>query len=224
MRKASLHYDFDWYTPSNLKAMLEGDKELSSQVRKEYTRLRDVAQKRLKRLKAAGYEDTEGYKRNVAHYPKLKDIQTKSELAQRLSDLSRFIKSELSTVSGIKERERKTLESLSEHGYDFVNEGNLSDFGDFMEQYRDQLLDMEYDSGDAAEVYQVAIKHKLDPEEVAQNFEFYLENLEVAKKLRRSKNDGDVQKFEKRILKKNKELKKQRANKRNKKKGSKGKK
>ena len=223
-RKASLHYDFDWYTPSNLKAMLEGDKELSSQVRKEYTRLRDVAQKRLKRLKAAGYEDTEGYKRNVVHYPKLKDVKTKSELAQRLSDLSRFIRSELSTVSGIKERERKTLESLSEHGYDFVNEGNLSDFGDFMEQYRDQLLDMEYDSGDAAEVYEVAIKHKLDPEEVAQNFEFYLENLEVAKKLRRSKNDGDTQKFEKRIVKKNKEIKKAKARKRNKKKGSKGKK
>lgn len=223
-RKASLHYDFVWYTPSNLKAMLEGDKELSSQVRKEYTRLRDVAQKRLKRLKEAGYEDTEAYRRNVVHYPKLKDIKTKSELAQRLSDLSRFIKSELSTVSGIKERERKTLESLSEHGYDFVNAGNLADFGDFMEQYRDQLLDMEYDSGDAAEVYQVAIKHKLDPEEVAQNFEFYLENLEVAKKLRRSKSDGNTEKFEKRIVKKNKELKKQRAGKRNKKKGEQNKK
>ncbi len=221
-RKASLYYDFIWYTPSNLKAALENDNEKA--VRKEYTRLRDIAQKRLKRLKAAGYEDTEAYRKNINHYPTLKEIKTKSELAQRLSDLSRFIKSELSTVSGIKERERKTLESLSEHGYGFVNEGNLSDFGDFMEQYRDQLLDMEYDSGDAAEVYEVAIKHKLDPEEVAQNFEFYLENLEVAKKLRRSKNDGDTQKFEKRIIKKNKDLKKQRANKRNKKKGSKGKK
>ncbi len=223
MRKASLHYDFVWYTPSNLKAMLEGDKELSSQVRKEYTRLRDVAQKRLKRLKEAGYEDTEAYKRNVMHYPTLKDIKTQSELAQRLSDLSRFIKSELSTVSGIKERERKTLESLSENGFGFVNEGNLAEFGDFMEQYRDQLLDMEYDSGDAAEVYQVAIRHKLDPEEVAQNFEFYLENLEAVKKIKRSKkrrgskNDGDIQKFEKSVIKKNRQLKRKRADKKNKK-------
>lgn len=204
-RKASLYYDFSWYTPSNLKAALENDN--AGAVRKEYTRLRNVAQKRLKRLKAAGYEDLEAYRKNINHYPVLKDIKTISELAQRLSDLSRFIKSELSTVSGIKERERKTLESLSEHGFGFVNESNLSDFGDFMEQYRDQLLDMEYDSGDAAEVYQVAIKHKLDPERVAENFELYLENLEIAKKLRRSKNDGNADKFEARIIKKKKDLK-----------------
>lgn len=212
-RKASLYYDFIWYTPSNLKAALENGNEKA--VRKEYTRLRDIAQKRLKRLKAAGYEDTEAYRKNINHYPTLKEIKTKSELAQRLSDLSRFIKSELSTVSGIKERERKTLESLSEHGFGFVNESNLQDFGDFMEQYRDQLLDMEYDSGDAAEVYEIAVKHKLDPERVAENFELYLENLEVAKKLRRSKNDGNADKFEERIIKKVKQ---------NKKKGKKGKK
>lgn len=84
-----------------------------------------------------------------------------------------------------------------------------------MEQYRDQLLDMEYDSGDAAEVYEIAVKHKLDPERVAENFELYLENLEVAKKLRRSKNDGNADKFEERIIKKVKQ---------NKKKGKKGKK
>lgn len=206
-------YDFNFYTPSNLKAMLEGDKDMVRAVRKEYTRLRDIAQKRLKRLKAAGYEDTEAYRRNVSHYPKLKDIQTKSELAQRLSDLSRFISSEMSTVSGIKSRAQKTIESLSEHGFGFVNESNLQDFGEFMEQYRDQLLDMEYDSGDAAEVYSIAIKHKLDPEKVAENFEFYLENLEAAASLRRSKSDGNVEKFEKRVLKKVKKSKRKRGRK-----------
>ena len=184
-RKARLSWDFNWYTPSNLKAMLENKKE--PQVRKEYSRLRDIAQKRLKRLEEAGFSETEVYKKNISHYPTLKEIKTKSELAQRLSDLSRFIKSSQSTVQGIKERRQKVLESLSEHGYGFVNESNLNEFGDFMESYRANMLDMEYDSGDAAELYSVSIKHKIDPEDLKKDFEYYLDNLEELKKLRRSK-------------------------------------
>ena len=199
-KRATLKYDFNWYTPSNIKVMLEGDKGLQSEVRKEYTRLRDISQKRLKRLAKAGYTDTEVYRRNVKHYPKLKDIKSKSELAQRLSDLSRFVASKQSTVSGIKEKERKALESLSEHGYGFVNESNIQEFGEFMEEYRNQLLDMDYDSGDAAELYSVIQKHKIDPEKVKVDFEYWLENLEKAQELKRSKASyGNYEKVKKRL-------------------------
>lgn len=197
-RRARLAGDRDWYTPSNLKAMLDNGKE--KEVRKEYTRLRDISQKRLKRLAEAGYTDTEVYQRNYQHYPKLKDIKSKSELAQRLSDLSRFVGSSQSTVKGIKERSKKTLEALQEHGYDFVNESNLRDFGDFMEQYRDQLLDMDYDSGDAAELYRIVERHGLDPDKVAEDFEFYLENLDAAMELKKTKGStGNTDKFKKRL-------------------------
>lgn len=202
-RKASLRYDFNWYTPSNLKAMLEGSKDLNREVRKEYTKLRDIARKRLQRLEAAGYTDTEAYRRNVNHYPKLKDIKTKSELAQRLSDLSRFIASSQSTVSGIKEREQKVLERLHENQYSFVNESNLKDFGEFMEAYRDQMLDMEYDSGDAAEVYSIVVKHKVDPEKVKEDFEYWIEHVDEALKMRRSKaSAGNYERIKKRLDKK----------------------
>lgn len=202
-RKASLRYDFNWYTPSNLKAMLEGSQDLNREVRKEYSKLRDIARKRLQRLEAAGYTETEAYRRNVNHYPKLKDIKTKSELAQRLSDLSRFIASSQSTVSGIKEREQKVLEKLHENQYNFVNESNLKDFGEFMEAYRDQMLDMEYDSGDAAEVYSIIVKHKVDPEKVKEDFEYWLEHIDEALKMRRSKaSAGNYERIKKRLDKK----------------------
>lgn len=196
-------YDVNWYTPSEIKAKLEAGGDLEKEVRKEYTRLRDISQKRLKRLAAAGYANTDVYQKNVHHYPKLKDIKTKSELAQRLSDLSRFVGSTQSTVKGLKAREQKTLESLKESGYTFVNESNLKDFGDFMEQYRDQLLDMDYDSGDAAELYRIVEKHRLDPDKVAEDFEFYLDNLEKAAELKRSRSStGNTEKFKKRLEKK----------------------
>ena len=41
-------YDSNWYIPSAIKARLEaGDEKI---VKAEYTRLRDIAQKRLRRL------------------------------------------------------------------------------------------------------------------------------------------------------------------------------
>ena len=180
-------YDVGWYTPSEIKAKLDAGGSLEREVRKEYTRLRDISQKRLKRLAAAGYTNTEVYQRNYRHYPKLKDIKSKSELAQRLSDLSRFVASSQSTVKGIKEREKKVLKTLKKSGYKYVNESNLSDFGEFMEYYRDAMYDMEYDSGDSADLYMVVEKNKLDPEKVKEDFDFWLENIEDAKKIRKAK-------------------------------------
>jgi hypothetical protein len=180
-------YDVGWYTPSEIKAKLEAGGSLEREVRKEYTRLRDISQKRLKRLAKVGYTETDVYKKNVSHYPKLKDIKTKSELAQRLSDLSRFVASSQSTVKGLKEREKKVLKTLRKNGYRYLNESNLSDFGEFMEYYRDAMYDLEYDSGDAADLYTVVEKNKLDPEKVKEDFDFWLENIEDAKKIRKAK-------------------------------------
>ena len=181
-------YDVGWYTPSEIKAKLEAGGALEREVRKEYTRLRDISQKRLKRLKAAGYSDTDVYKKNVKHYPKLANIKSKSELAQRLSDLSRFVGSSQSTVKGLKERERKVLKTLRENGYKYIDESNLSDFGEFMEYYRDMKYDLEgYDSGDAADLYTVVEKNKLDADTVKEEFDFWLQNVDEAKKIRKAK-------------------------------------
>lgn len=197
-------YESGWYTPSVILQEIEAGNERA--VRKEYTRLRDISQKRLKRLAKAGYADTETYKRNVAHYPKLKDVRSRYDLAQRLSDLARFIESARSTVSGMKSSRRKALETFEEHGYDFVNKSNLDDFGAFMEEYRNQKLDQEYDSGEAADAFRVLEKQKINPETVKEDFEFWLENREEADKVRVKKSEyGDpdalkarVQKYKKR--------------------------
>jgi hypothetical protein len=195
---AKLTYDPNWYIPTKIKAEIQ---ENRAAVRKEYTRLRDISQKRLKRLKAAGLDDTQAYLRNYKHYPKLKDIKSDSELAARLSDLARFITAKGSTVSGQKDIMKKSLSTLHDTGYTFVNEGNFRDFGKFMEEYRNQMLDMSYDSGDAADLYGVVVKHQLDPEKVKADFEFWLENLDRAEKLRKSKSAGNYEKTKGRIQK-----------------------
>lgn len=195
---AKLTYDPNWYIPTKIKAEIQ---ENRAAVRKEYTRLRDISKKRLKRLKAAGLDDTQAYLRNYKHYPKLKDIKSDSELAARLSDLARFITAKAATVSGQKDIMRKSLTTLHDNGYKFVNEENFRNFGKFMEEYRHQKLDMTYDSGDAADLYGVVVKHQLDPEKVKADFEFWLENLDRAEKLRKSKSAGNYEKTKARIQK-----------------------
>lgn len=202
---AKLTYDPNWYIPTKIKAEIQ---ENRAAVRKEYTRLRDISQKRLKRLKAAGLDDTQAYLKNYKHYPKLKDIKSDSELASRLSDLSRFITAKASTVSGQKDIMQKSLSTLHDNGYNFVNEENFRPFGKFMEEYRHQMYDMSYDSGDAADLYGVVVKHQLDPKKVEEDFEFWLENVDKAKKLKKSKSDGNYEKTKARIQKQLDEIEK----------------
>lgn len=181
--RASLTHDLNWYLPNNISLEL---KNSPGSVRKEYSRLRDIQQKRIKRLKSAGYDDIKAYKMNANHYPKLKDIKSNQELSQRLSDLARFIYSD-TTVTKLNRIRDKALATLHENNYTFVNKENFKEFGQFMEEYRAQKLDEQgYDSGDAAEVYGFTLKHDLDPEEVKKDFEKWLDNIEGAKALRYS--------------------------------------
>ena len=184
MQKSKPTYDKTWYLPTNLTRELKSD---PAAVRKEYTRLRDIAQKRLKRFEAAGLTNTQAYRKNVKHYPLLKDIKSDYELAGRLSDLERFITAKAGSVSGQRAIRKKSIATLHDNDYTFVNEENFDDFTDFMESYRDQLYDMEYDSGDAADLFGVVVKQKIDPEKVKKDFDFWLENIDKAKGMRTDK-------------------------------------
>lgn len=200
-KAASLTYEKDWYAPVFLRHLMNTGDE--AKVRKEYTRLRDIAQKRIKRLEKAGLTDTEVYKRNVKHYPKLGDIKTKNELSARLSDLARFVASERSTVSGFKAIRKKSLETLHEHGYEFVNEANFKDFGEFMAEYRYQHLDQIYDSGEAADTFGVLEKHHVDVDQIRDQFEQWIENRKTLESMRSMKKDwGDPDKLMQRAKRK----------------------
>ena len=206
MAKAALTYNRSWYTPVQIRSTMRAG---SKDVRKEYTRLRDIAQKRLKRMAAAGYGNTQMFKMNINKFPKLKDIGSPEELAQRLSELSRFVMAKESTISGMKSANQKRLDTLLEHGDDFVTKENLMDFGEFMEEYRLQALDMEYDSGDAAEVFSMLEKHEISLDDVREDFEYWLENKEALEELRRTKASvGDVIKIKDRVNRKLRERRK----------------
>ena len=124
----------NYYNPSDISGLNE------KLLRQEYTELRDIAQKRLSRLRA-NYPESEILKYHEQGFKKLKDIKTKKELAKELSELSKFVNSKMSTVAGQKEVFEDKREKLSEYGLvpDDIKEADFKAVMKFVDYVRDVL-------------------------------------------------------------------------------------
>lgn len=83
-----------------------------SELRKEYTRLRDIAVKRLKRMgQDHELQQTQEYKYYSKRMPKLRDLVDIIEIEDFLADLAIFVNNpEISTVGGVRERIKRQRE------------------------------------------------------------------------------------------------------------------
>ena len=122
-----LAWDYDVYYPYRLEQMDE------SALRKEYTRLRKIANKRLARLQASKYKDTDLAKEYAGGFEILANV---ADLPRELTVLARFVASEKSSITGLQRIDKQTISTLHQHGYTFVNAGNVGQFGAFMEEMR----------------------------------------------------------------------------------------
>ena len=143
----------------------------ASEIRKEYSRLRAIAVKRLSRLSKAGFGKSSAYKYNATNTKKL------SELSQRqvplaLSQLARFIDKPLSTVTGQYELRDRKIKKLRSYGYD-VTEENFQNFTDFMDLLSEQATDLQYDSDALVELWE-ATRYKVSPTQLAKDLESWL--------------------------------------------------
>lgn len=192
--RAALTYSRDFYMPQKTIGMIKAGGKAEKAIREEYTRLRDISQKRLKRMaKDPIFSKSDTYLKNVDNFPKLKDITSPEMLADKLADLSSYISQKTSTLAGAKDVMYKSLETLHANEYPFVTPENYLEFGKFMEEYRFQIQDEEYDSGDAAETYGVLEKHKIPVEQIKNDFEYWIANRETLDKLyKKAKSTGDA--------------------------------
>lgn len=121
------------YNPQGLAKLMSQD---MGAVRREYGRLRDIAQKRLARLGASEYAESSAYTFNKDRFIGLRQVKSPAQLAHLLVDVTRFLSARSSTVSGQRGIERDTVGSLQAKGYDFITTDNIRQFGEFMDWYR----------------------------------------------------------------------------------------
>lgn len=144
-----LKYDPDIYTPSGLR------KNISyKEARAEYTRLRSITLKRLKRFEGTRYEASDIYRMYGDNYfPAVSDIKTPAALYYELSEIARLAQRRGATITGQRDIERKTLQTLQSRGYTGINSDNIFKFGEFMKKVRANSSAAYFDSVRAAEIF-----------------------------------------------------------------------
>lgn len=168
------------YTPlgvSYLKAATENE------ARKEYSRLRDIAQKRLKRLRASPDTARTPLAMNYS-FPSLdaigKDVH---DVERQLARIHYFLSNPKSTLKGVRaDRKARTIESLIEHGFEIAAK-DLDAFGEFMEWGRSQLTGYMLPSDELAEMYEETRRLNLNMRELRRDFTEWLERRKDLKYL-----------------------------------------
>jgi hypothetical protein len=162
--KATLKYEKEVYTPEGAKTLSDHD------LRKEYSRLRSIARKRLERFEGTEWTDTQVYQLNHGVYKPLSEIKSNTELRHLFSDVSRYVTASTSSVSGLEKQRRQGVKTLNERGYDFVTKENYRRFADFMEYARVANMNRMYDSKRVADYYAASEKKQLSNDEMRKAF------------------------------------------------------
>ena len=140
-------------------------------MRREYTRMRNAAVKRISRIKS---DPRWGKNHGVPETPKLAELRTPAQVRLALADLHKWMVRKTSTVSGLNNALRRSVKTLRERYGINVTMDNIEVFGDFMEWARVQSLGRLYDSERVAEL----MEDGDDLESLKDKFEQYLKESE----------------------------------------------
>jgi len=131
-------YDEKWYTVQGAETMARvGTKDDMSTMRSEYTRMRDTAQKRLKRL-AKQFPESKAVQSHPKGFRKLKDIDPR-DFPKAFAELAKFLRAKGSTVTGQRQIKEKTMKTWQDQGLP-VNEKNYNAVIKVLEEARNRKL------------------------------------------------------------------------------------
>ena len=134
---------FSWspetYTIQALESIARGaNKDDWSAIRAEYTRLRDIAHKRISRLGKSEFSKSAAYQAHKQDFPKLKNLDPR-DIPAAMAEMVKFLQAKTSTVSGQRSRRTKTIQSWQEQGLD-LNERNYNKVMAMMKEMRSRKI------------------------------------------------------------------------------------
>lgn len=159
------------YQPQALQEVYS-EKEL----RREYSRLRSVARKRLERFAGSEFEDSNAYRYNKGKYVPLSQVSNNGELVHLLSDVARFLTAEAGSVSGQRAIRDKAIATWHEKGYTWLTKSNYAAFARFLEFSR-EFVGQPY-MEKVAELFRRADDQGVSVEQIKSNFEWYWKNFD----------------------------------------------
>lgn len=169
-------------------------------ARKLYTKYRDIAQKRVKRLVQGGYineKEAEMYNRRMPALKNQKNVRA------GLEELRTFLNQEKSSAQRTKALQKEISEGWERAGYSVdIPKGVQSKrkFGHFMDYMKKKYKGRQYDSSRAVRLY-VAIKNKgLDPENFRKESTFFMDNIDVFEAIPKQSGKGKSSRYFKKLI------------------------
>ena len=175
MAKSPLKYDYDFYTPSSIRAALKSGEVTQADIDAEFKHLRSLA-----RWRAASFRRTGRGEMEIAQ--RLSKLAKSVYNTHNLADLAYTLSLKTSTVRGVKAQNRKRVVTLNKHGYGFVNLENAESFGRFMQDLSSTKLSHIVGSVAIAEMFEAAKNAKIDTEALKNAFENWKAADEKTKK------------------------------------------
>lgn len=152
--------EYKYSVPALESMYRRGNRDDWKRIRQEYSRMRDAAQKRLKRLDQSEFSESKAALMHPFGFPKLKEIDER-DLPKALNDLYRFMRAGTSTVYGQRVAKEKTIEKFNnagfdKEGFDLHGPENFKNFISVMERVR--KLKITYGSDYAREFTEMIMK------------------------------------------------------------------
>ena len=131
-------FDEKYYTVQGAETMARvGTKDDMPAMRAEYTRMRDVAQKRIKRL-GKQFPESKAYQSHKQGFAKLKELDPR-DFPKAFAELAKFVKAKGSTVTGQKQIKEKTIKTWQDQGLN-LNSTNYDKVIKILEEMRKRKI------------------------------------------------------------------------------------
>ena len=158
--KLGFSNEYKYSVPALESVYRRGNKTDWKEIRSEYSRMRDAAQKRLQRLDKSEFSESKAALMHPFGFPKLKEIDER-DLPKAMNELYRFLRAGTSTVYGQREAKEKTIEKFNKagfdkEGFDLHDPENFKNFINVMERVR--KLKITYGSDYAREFTEMIMK------------------------------------------------------------------
>ena len=144
-----------------------------AELRKEYSRLRSIARKRMERIEKSEWKWANAYQTYKKDFPELAKIKRRSDLEDILSRLGHFVYNKQSSIQGLEEVRRKSLEKLKNNQFNFVTEENWREWVDFIKSFKKQFSGKS-PTPEELKAFEMDESIRTDPEEARFRFEAFL--------------------------------------------------
>lgn len=169
----------------------------TAQLRAQYERVARAANKRLEKLKEAGFGSSEfvqhhkkGFQTDIM-YDQYGRVRSRSQISKMLGEVNRFMNAESSSVRGLKKARQELLDSLhavDDEGnptrYEGITEENLDRFTRFMSEYHARVESQSsIGSETAVQAFLLGEKLRIKQSDLIKNMENIDRNFEELEKM-----------------------------------------